>query len=249
MQFHTGPKPDRIKQIVTHNIVLCMHQQHFIPSIIASARCKTALAQIIILIYLSHEHEWFVHVHVDEAWPLRLALSIVNPIPNQSKSNQSFFQWQWPMQCQWMGNGNVLAMNDESEWMHEMMNDGYLVVGGVLWRLSVRSCVWGVSDGVWWIEMWFGCLVGNIRNQSESESLTSTTIRRHSVNQKACSFNLPQLVLLSMIHKRSWQHIITINTYHTIALMFNYIINERAWMTRELFGWRCLYSERPPLFS
>ena len=47
VQFHTGPKPDGIKHTIAHTIVLCMHQQRFIPSVIGiSARCETALAPL-----------------------------------------------------------------------------------------------------------------------------------------------------------------------------------------------------------
>ena len=38
VQFRTGPKPDGIKHTVAHTIVLCMHQQCFIPSVIGPVR-------------------------------------------------------------------------------------------------------------------------------------------------------------------------------------------------------------------
>ena len=43
VQFCTGPKPDGIKHTVAHTIVLCMHQQRFIPSVIGPVRnCTSA---------------------------------------------------------------------------------------------------------------------------------------------------------------------------------------------------------------
>ena len=44
VQFRTRPKPDGIKHTVAHTIVLCMHQQRFIPSVIGPVRnCTSAM--------------------------------------------------------------------------------------------------------------------------------------------------------------------------------------------------------------
>ena len=128
-----------------------------------------------------------------------------------------------------------------------------------LWKVfSGRRCVMKVVGSFvcvrreWWSVVNWDVIWMFSRQHSESVGIRITHLNN---NQKAFGqsegvfIQPPTTILTFMIHKRSWQHIITINTYHTIALIFNYIINERAWMTRELFGWRCLYSERPPLFN
>ena len=44
VQFCTEPKPDGIKHTVAHTIVLCMHQQRFIPPVIGPVRnCTSAV--------------------------------------------------------------------------------------------------------------------------------------------------------------------------------------------------------------
>ena len=54
VQFCTGPKPDRIKHTVAHTIMLCMHQQRFIPSVISPVRnCTSAEIWFVCLIKIS----------------------------------------------------------------------------------------------------------------------------------------------------------------------------------------------------